>query len=291
MHPALVQAMIWLWRLVHLSVIVHSKPDSRMCQPAYDYCLGKDRVGVTGEYWAQRLFRAVSSDDILCMGAFCVNSWLVDASYKGECCQAVQALNTVLRSTPPENLGITESQKLYYYTLMDIYTPDTGVVYHTPEWWHTLSSSPLPTMPETPTSVFWEPGYPIEYPFWTFVRVALGGDESPGAYALVRKELESNWPSLVTHLEQIFSNEPETVIAKLKQVLFMLGRINTVEWTIRGRPYPTNLPAVNIMDMTPVNLTGIASIESGCYHARVCAQWSGRTCLTPHPSMSLTWCP
>jgi hypothetical protein len=226
------------------------------------------------------------------MGAFCVNTWLGDGTYRGECCQAVEALNSVLRSTPSESLGITESQKLYYYTLMDIYTPVTGVAYHTAEWWHTLSdSAAVRTVPETPSFVFWEPGYPITYPFWTFVRQALGGDEGDGSYGLVRSELESNWPSLVAHLEQIFRDEPAQAIADLKQVRTMLARINTVEWTIRGRAYPTNLPAVNIVDTTPVLLTGIASIDRGCYHARVCAQWAGKTCLTPHPTMSLTWCP
>jgi len=262
-----------------------------MCQPAYDYCLGKDRVGVTGEYWAKRLFRAVSSDDILCMGAFCVDSWLVDASYTNECCQAMDALNGVLRKTDPGNLGITESQKLYYYTLMDIYTPVTGIVFHTPEWWHTLEGSAVSSVPETPDFVFWEPGYEIEFPFWTFVRLAMGGEDGAGAYGMVRDELRSNWPSLVSHLEEIYRSEPAMAIQQLKHVLTMLGRLNTVEWTIRGRAYPTNLPAVNIIDTTPVNLTGIASIERGCYHAQVCAQWSAKTCLTPHPTMALTWCP
>lgn len=262
-----------------------------MCQPAYDYCLSKDRVGVSSEYWARQLFRAVTSDDILCMGAFCVDNWLLDSTYNNECCQAMEVLNTVLRSSTPEQLGITESQMLYCSTLMDVYAPETGVVFHTPEWWHTLEGSAATTVPETPDFVFWEPGYPIDYPFWTFVRVALGGEAGTGAYGLVRDELERSWPSLITYLQEVYSNEPEKAIQKLKQVLEMLGHINTVEWTVRGRAYPTNLPAVDILDTTPVNLTGIASIERGCYHATVCAQWSGKTCQTPHPSMSLTWCP
>lgn len=262
-----------------------------MCQPAFDYCLGKDRVGVTGEYWAAGLFRAVSSDDILCMGAFCVETWLADATYRGECCRAMEALNTVLRSSPPQNLGITESQKLYYFTLMDIYTPVTGTVFHTPEWWHTLEGKETAVAAELPDFVFWEPGRPIDFPFWTFVRVALGGESGGGAYGLVRKELQSNWASLVTHLQSIYTTEPAKAIKQLKHLLTMLARINTVEWTIRGRAYPTNLAAVSIIDTTPVNLIGIASIDQGCYHAQVCAQWSGKTCLTPHPTMLLTWCP
>jgi len=289
-----VQSRMRTWSIAVLCLVsVRSKPDSRMCQPAYDYCLGKDRVGVTGEDWARQLFRAVSSDDILCMGAFCVNSWLVDSTYRDECCSAMEALNTVLRSPKLDInfIGITESQKLYYNVLLDIYTPVTGTVYHTPEWWHTLESSERSTVPTAPDFVFWEPGEPIQYPFWTFVRLALGGEAGDGAYWLVKNELETNWPSLVTYLQGIYADNPAVAIERLKHVLTMLGRINTVEWTVRGRAYPTNLPAVNIIDTTPVNLTGIASIERGCYHARVCAQWSGNTCVTPHPSMSLTWCP
>lgn len=298
--------MMRRWSLAaQLLAVVHSKPDSRMCQPAYDYCLGKDRVGVTLEYWAKRLFRAVSSDDILCMGAFCVDTWLADATYGGECCQAMEALNTVLRATSSDNLGITESQKLYYYTLMDIYTPETGTVFHTPEWWHTLEDSAVSSIPENPDFVFWELGQPIEYPFWTFVRSAVGGEASQGAYGMVRDELEQNWPSLVEHLKGIYVNEPYKAVQSLKNVLTMLARLNTLQWTVRGKGYPTNLPAVNlssmyttnslerihIMDTTPVNLSSIASIERGCYHAQVCTQWSGNTCLRAHPTMTLTWCP
>jgi len=82
-----------------------SKPESRMCEPAYDFCLGKDRVGMSSAAWAKLLFRAVSPDDILCIGAFCVKSWLVAGSYSGECCQAMTTLNDAVRSTAAEALG------------------------------------------------------------------------------------------------------------------------------------------------------------------------------------------
>lgn len=276
----------WAFILVPLAVwIVDAKPDSRMCQPAYDFCSPADRLASSPVDWARMLFRAVSADDLLCMGAFCADAWLVDASYNADCCQAIRVVDEVLKEQSAETLGISDSYKLYLTSLLYVYAPVTGTLFHTAPWWNTLTGNEI-EIPEEHFYAFWEIGEPIDYPFWTFARVVLGDT----SYGRVRDELESNWPSLLKYLETVYSNEPMTAVRKLKQVLGMLTRINTVEWTIPGRPYPTNLPAVNIVDRTPVELTGIASIERDCYHAAVCQIWSQRTCLTRHPSLRLTWC-
>lgn len=274
--------------LVSLSILVDSTAvgSSTMCQPVLDLCDSRDREGVTLEAWAQRLFLAVSKDDISCMGSLCLQTWLQGTGFTGDCCQAVGALDNVMQATTADRLGISENLKMYVETLMVVYSPISGTVYRTAEWWRTEALSSIASVPTTPNLIFWRPGEPITYPFWNFARVALGDK----AYGLVRHEVESNWPSMTSWFENTYSNDPEAAVNRLKHILVMLSRLDTVEWTTKGREYPTNLLGVTLSERTPVKLVQILDIELTCFHAQVCRQWSGNMCQQTHPTLTLTWC-